>query len=640
MSRRILMLALSLTVHGWSGVATAQDSPAAVLAYPYVVTDPEAGMDTVVQLTNVSSNAVDVSCFYEHFPLACVSGTAGESCGPGPITCSGRCQQTGAVERIPFQVRLTANQPVAWRVSRGLSDAPLDGVVRSGPGGATNQGTNVPALGSRRLTGTLRCNVKSSDQYRPGTDNVLVGLATIQSRSLLDEDAMQYRAIGFRALEDGPGPNRDEFLQLGGPEAEYESCPAVILLAHFFDNAPLRTGDHTAHVEPAIALASCNAPFGEAGSDVLQFLVYNEYDQRFSTSVAFTGQKLTRLAQIDTRDANRSIFSASVAGTLAGQTIIRGVDSGVLVIGIDRHVYEDHSRSTAYNVHALSVQSQADFVAYRAARCIGDCNLDGAVLINELYTGVNIALSQLDQARCEAMDDNGDLAVTVNELVAATNAALRTCPVSTLPTLPTLLAGDIAAQGVTPGPDITVLGLTTADDRPLEPDDTDDEGRPIFVRPFGQGMTILVEARPGGTRRLVGRTTYNEGGSLPDLQVIVSNPLGDGAADVCEGDGVRGGVPGNAELDFDAANVAAAINDLGCRAFGREGLQGQSFFTKPAGARDVWHQVDVDSQVQFGIPIAKAWAFPVGDTIVAVRVRDQSGNLSAVEQMVVRVSPP
>jgi hypothetical protein len=182
--------------------------------------------------------------------------------------------------------------------------------------------------------------------------------------------------------------------------------------------------------------------------------------------------------------------------------------------------------------------------------------------------------------------------------------------------------------------------LITADDRPLEPDTTDDEGRPVFERPYGQGMTILVEARAGASRRPMGQTTYSADGLPPDLQLLVSNPLGDGGEEVCEEDGRRGGVPGNPALDFAAPGATAAINDLGCRAFNRMPFAANQSFTRPAGARDVWGLVDRSSELQFGVPIAKAWAFPVGDTIVAARVRDVSGVLSAVEEIVIRVAEP
>jgi hypothetical protein len=45
------------------------------------------------------------------------------------------------------------------------------------------------------------------------------------------------------------------------------------------------------------------------------------------------------------------------------------------------------------------------------------------------------------------------------------------------------------------------------------------------------------------------------------------------------------------------------------------------------------------TQAQFCIPIAKAWAFPDGDTIVAAQVRDNSGAVGSPREMVVRIAP-
>ena len=60
--------------------------------------------------------------------------------------------------------------------------------------------------------------------------------------------------------------------------------------------------------------------------------------------------------------------------------------------------------------------------------CVGDCNGDGMVAINELITGVNIALGSAPVSDCEAMDANGDGMVGINELIAAVNNALSGCP--------------------------------------------------------------------------------------------------------------------------------------------------------------------------------------------------------------------
>jgi hypothetical protein len=54
----------------------------------------------------------------------------------------------------------------------------------------------------------------------------------------------------------------------------------------------------------------------------------------------------------------------------------------------------------------------------------GDCNHDGVVTVDELVTGVNVALDRFDVSRCEAMDSNGDGRVGVNELVAAVGETL------------------------------------------------------------------------------------------------------------------------------------------------------------------------------------------------------------------------
>jgi hypothetical protein len=44
-----------------------------------------------------------------------------------------------------------------------------------------------------------------------------------------------------------------------------------------------------------------------------------------------------------------------------------------------------------------------------------------------------------------------------------------------------------------------------------------------------------------------------------------------------------------------------------------------------------------EASVQFCLPIARTWSFPVGETIVAARARDSSGTAGPVAEMVVRV---
>ena len=60
--------------------------------------------------------------------------------------------------------------------------------------------------------------------------------------------------------------------------------------------------------------------------------------------------------------------------------------------------------------------------------CVGDCNGDGMVLVNELIIGVNIALGSAALDECVAFDANGNGMVLINELISGVNNALAGCP--------------------------------------------------------------------------------------------------------------------------------------------------------------------------------------------------------------------
>lgn len=62
-----------------------------------------------------------------------------------------------------------------------------------------------------------------------------------------------------------------------------------------------------------------------------------------------------------------------------------------------------------------------------APPCAGDCNGDGAVTIEELIRGVNVALGRAALAECVPLDRNGDGRATIDELIAAVGRALAGC---------------------------------------------------------------------------------------------------------------------------------------------------------------------------------------------------------------------
>jgi len=59
--------------------------------------------------------------------------------------------------------------------------------------------------------------------------------------------------------------------------------------------------------------------------------------------------------------------------------------------------------------------------------CVGDCNGDEMVAVNELVTGVNIALGNASVDTCPSFDTNEDGTVAVNELIGGVNSALDGC---------------------------------------------------------------------------------------------------------------------------------------------------------------------------------------------------------------------
>jgi hypothetical protein len=60
--------------------------------------------------------------------------------------------------------------------------------------------------------------------------------------------------------------------------------------------------------------------------------------------------------------------------------------------------------------------------------CIGDCDLDDAVHVDELIVGVAMALGQRPFSACPAIDADGNGSIAVNEVVAAVGSSLGGCP--------------------------------------------------------------------------------------------------------------------------------------------------------------------------------------------------------------------
>ena len=188
-------------------------------------------------------------------------------------------------------------------------------------------------------------------------------------------------------------------------------------------------------------------------------------------------------------------------------------------------------------------------------------------------------------------------------------------------------------------PQVTYFGISRADDLPQDPAGVDAEGRPIFERVQGQGFNLVLEARRGS--RPLNEDAYAPLGGLPGAQIIVSRPLGDGSPAVCDyNPPLIGGVPAVDPPEFSGDQmVEDAINDLGCRVNDGTGVP-RARNQVSACTRDIRFEFDFvesTSERQFCLPVAGAFAFPQGDTIVAARAQDIDGNVSAVSEIVIRV---
>jgi hypothetical protein len=206
-----------------------------------------------------------------------------------------------------------------------------------------------------------------------------------------------------------------------------------------------------------------------------------------------------------------------------------------------------------------------------------------------------------------------------------------------------LLSGPAVGGDVDDGPRITYFGVSSPSDFPIPAEPEQSNGRPVYSWPQGYGISVVIEAAPGNNRRAPGVLAYdpdNQSG-LPDLQVLASYPLGNGDPTVCEA-GDQIGIPAIESLMFDGSQeVAAAVNDFGCRVDNGEGVTVARTTSAEACTRATTFDfsfVHVDTQVQFCALVARSFEFAFGDTVLAARVRDINGTYGPRQEIVVRVT--
>ena len=173
----------------------------------------------------------------------------------------------------------------------------------------------------------------------------------------------------------------------------------------------------------------------------------------------------------------------------------------------------------------------------------------------------------------------------------------------------------------------------------------DENGRQVFVHGVGQFL-LVIEARRGTSNVNPGSNIFPSGSDRGDVQVLLSRPVGDpndptgfGSTAVCDMGPPPtpfGGVPGVDPPNFAPGDqITKAIQDLACRFSVQETsavactrTNFGDFAYRGAGTR-----------TQFCYQVPMTAAFQEGDTVVAIQLRDLSGNLGPIKEIVVRVQP-
>ncbi len=180
-----------------------------------------------------------------------------------------------------------------------------------------------------------------------------------------------------------------------------------------------------------------------------------------------------------------------------------------------------------------------------AQSCVGDCNNDNEVTINELITGVNIALGNSLVETCPAFDVNDDGEVTINELISAVNNALNQCPppaptdtvepspTSTDTVEPTETETPAATSTPTPTVSVTTETPLLATETPTETPATPSAGlgeRVFTIREDSQIGSLTV--RTGFFSSGMGNASIANLFTAGPLTLVAGTPDADGIASV------------------------------------------------------------------------------------------------------------
>jgi YVTN family beta-propeller protein len=149
--------------------------------------------------------------------------------------------------------------------------------------------------------------------------------------------------------------------------------------------------------------------------------------------VAITGFPLARHQQLRVRGVDERGLSLDLKLGTTG-TVYASASPRVATVGSDGLVTAEFPGTTEIIVtHGAASRripvlvTKALDVELHALLCTADCNQDGEVTVDEILTGVNIALGSAPFDVCLTLDVDGDRQATVDELLKGVNSALNGC---------------------------------------------------------------------------------------------------------------------------------------------------------------------------------------------------------------------
>jgi len=335
-----------------AGVASAVDvtteQSGSIVVYPKVIWD--GTRDTVIQLSNTGNPMVHAQCFY-------VNAAPANPSLPPSITNPPQWVETD------FHLWLTKQQPTHWVASQGRRVDFSDNFGSDGAGLDPGLIPPVP-FGFR---GELKC-IQVDDSGVPFRGNNLKGEATLRRD---DGDVTSYNAIAFPGNPDlgvqGGAANELVLNYTDSNAGEYSACPDVLIYNHYADGVSdpvldqlggecdaVCVGGPTSGVSCSVdadcgfggrclacpilntlTLVPCQQDFENQipGRVTVQFQIFNEFEQPFSTSTTVDCWLDAPLGTIGAVGPANP-FTYRVLGTIGAHTRINPNPANGGVIGI------------------------------------------------------------------------------------------------------------------------------------------------------------------------------------------------------------------------------------------------------------------------------------------------------------------